>query len=337
MGAVNQKHLALIPGNMKLFLCVALTLAVSQAFVLESEWATFKGKHQKNYVSQQEHNYRKAVFADNLKKIQKHNAEEALGLHTFTLGVNEFADMTSEEFVAYYNGFKALDQSSQKVVEIEVEDLPDSIDWREKGYVTPVKNQASCGSCWAFSATGSMEGAHFKKTGELVSLSEQMLVDCDHTDNGCNGGLPSNAFEFVIKNGGINTEASYPYEGRRHTCRFDKDNVAATFTSFNSVKSKDEDDLKKAVATVGPVSVGIDASHFSFQLYHSGVYHSIFCSQTRLDHGVLVAGYGNEGGHDYWLVKNSWGPHWGEKGYIKMARNRNNSCGIATMANYPVA
>merc|ERR1711931_330794 len=203
MGAVNQKHLALIPGNMKLFLCVALTLAVSQAFVLESEWATFKGKHQKNYVSQQEHNYRKAVFADNLKKIQKHNAEEALGLHTFTLGVNEFADMTSEEFVAYYNGFKALDQSSQKVVEIEVEDLPDSIDWREKGYVTPVKNQASCGSCWAFSATGSMEGAHFKKTGELVSLSEQMLVDCSTKNHGCGGGHVHIAFNYIRDHGGI--------------------------------------------------------------------------------------------------------------------------------------
>jgi len=322
---------------MKLFLCLALTFAVSQAFVLESEWENFKGKHEKNYLSKQEHDFRKAIFAENLQKIQQHNAEEAKGLHTFTLGVNKFADMTSEEFVAYYNGFRPEVQGDSNVVDIEVESLPESVDWRTEGYVTPVKNQGSCGSCWAFSATGSMEGAYFKKTGKLVSLSEQNLVDCDHVDNGCHGGLPINAFHFVIKQGGIDSEASYPYKGRRGQCNFDKNNVAATMTSYGTVKSQSEEDLQKAVATVGPVSVGIDASHFSFQLYHKGVYHSMFCSSTRLDHGVLVAGYGTEGGHDYWLVKNSWGAGWGEHGYIKMARNRNNNCGIATMANYPIA
>merc|ERR1712168_40302 len=341
MGAVNQKHLALIPGNMKLFLCVALTLTVSQAFVLESEWATFKGKHQKNYVSQQEHNYRKAVFADNLKKIQKHNAEEALGLHTFTLGVNEFADMTSEEFVAYYNGFKALDQSSQKVVEIEVEDLPDSIDWREKGYVTPVKNQASCGSCWAFSATGSMEGAHFKATGKLVSLSEQNLVDCSDAEGnmGCDGGLMDQAFNYTVINKGIDTEASYPYKAVDQQCMFNASNVGATISKWTDIPSGSEPDLQKAIATVGPISVGIDASQYTFQLYAGGIYYDENCSSQFLDHGVLAVGYGSKKSgqyKDYYLVKNSWGTDWGMKGYIEMSRNRNNNCGIATQASYPV-
>lgn len=320
---------------MKSLFVLAVTLAVSQAVLVDVEWESFKGNFEKNYLSEQEHDIRKAIFAENLKVIQKHNAEEALGLHTFTLGVNQFADMTNKEFRQYYNGLAG--QSNLEVVDIEADDLPESIDWRTKGYVTPVKNQKQCGSCWAFSATGSMEGAHFKQTGKLVSLSEQNLVDCVTKDNGCQGGLPEHAFEYVISNNGIDTETSYPYKGRQGQCHFSADNTGATFSKFVAVKAKSEEDLKKAVGTVGPVSVGIDASHISFQLYRHGVYHSMFCSQNRLDHGVLVAGYGSENGHDYWLVKNSWGGMWGEKGYIKMSRNRNNNCGIASMANYPVA
>jgi len=331
MGTVN-----LPTATMKLFLFLALTLTISHAFVMEAEWQSFKGAFEKNYFSQQEHDLRKAIFAENLRLINQHNTEHALGLHTFTLGVNKFADMTSGEFGAYYNGLRSEGQNDLNVVEIEAGDLPETVDWRTKGYVTPVKNQKSCGSCWAFSAVGSMEGAHFKKTGKLVSLSEQNLVDCDHVDMGCQGGLPKNAFEYVIKNKGIDTEASYPYHGRKGQCKFSKSNIGATISSYASVKQGSEEDLKKAVATVGPVSVGIDASHFSFQLYNGGVYHSIFCSQTKLDHGVLVAGYGTEKGADYWLVKNSWGAGWGEHGYIKMSRNRKNNCGIATMANYPI-
>jgi len=322
--------------TMKLFLCFALTLTISHAFVMEAEWQSFMGTFEKNYFSQQEHDLRKAIFAENLRLINQHNAEHALGLHTFTLGVNKFADMTSAEFGAYYNGLQSKGQNELDVVEIEVEDVPESVDWRTKGYVTPVKNQGSCGSCWAFSAVGAIEGAHFKKTGNLVSLSEQNLVDCDHTDHGCNGGLPSDAFEYVIKNKGIDTEKSYPYHGRQGQCKYSASHIGATISSYATVKQGSEADLKKAVATVGPISVGIDASHFSFQLYHGGVYHSLFCSSTRLDHGVLVAGYGTESGADYWLVKNSWGAGWGEKGYIKMSRNRNNNCGIATMATYPL-
>jgi len=320
---------------MKFLFVLAITLAASQAMNLDIEWTIFKMKFEKNYLSSQEHNLRKAIFAENLVKINKHNVEESLGLHTFTLGVNKFADMTNEEFRLFYNGL--VGQGNLEVEEIIAHELPETVDWRDKGYVTPVKDQKQCGSCWAFSATGSMEGAHFKKTGKLVSLSEQNLVDCVTKDYGCGGGLPIDAFDYVISNHGIDTESSYPYTARDGHCHFSASTTGATFSKAVSVQSYSEAELKKAVATVGPVSVGIDASDFTFQLYQSGVYYSSSCSSHQLDHGVLAVGYGTDNGKDYWLVKNSWGLNWGMHGYIKMSRNRNNNCGIATMANYPVA
>lgn len=176
----------------------------------------------------------------------------------------------------------------------------------------------------------------------MVSLSEQNLVDCDKKSLGCKGGNMELAFEYVIKTGGIDTEESYPYKGVNGVCGFNKDNIGASITSFEQVKKNDEDTLQKAVAKVGPVSVGIDASRPSFHLYKKGIYYDEECSSVRLDHGVLVVGYGaetedNGKGKEYWIVKNSWGPSWGMDGYINMSRNKKNNCGIATAAAYPVA
>ena len=187
-----------------------------------------------------------------------------------------------------------------------------------------------------------MEGAWFKKQNKLVSLSEQNLVDCDKQSLGCKGGSMEQAFEFVIKNGGIDTEESYPYKGVDGHCNFNKTNVGTSITSFKRIKSGDEKELLKEVAKVGPISVGIDASRPSFHLYKEGIYYEKSCSSTKLDHGVLVVGYGedkdaNKENGEYWIVKNSWGTTWGMKGYVNMARNRDNNCGIATDASYPVA
>lgn len=318
------------------FFALLCCVAVASATVSD-EFRAFKTKHGKAYRNEAENAHRMTAFAGNLQKIAQHNKEAAEGKHTYTLGVNKFADLTEAEWretltMNIVKEGKPTLQMKSKIVSI-----PDEVDWRTENLVTPVKDQAQCGSCWAFSTTGSMEGALAKATGNLVSLSEQNLVDCDPVDSGCNGGLMENAFAWIIKNGGINTEADYPYEARDKSCRFDENKDTYTVSAFHEIKEQDEDDLTEKIATEGPISVAIDAGKFSFQLYHDGVYYEPSCSSTRLNHGVLAFGYGNEGGDDFYWVKNSWGTGWGDNGYIKMSRGRSNNCGIATDASWPSA
>merc|ERR1712241_503765 len=319
---------------------VTLALVASACAVdLSSEWGQFKVKFSKTYDSMEEEGIRRSIWEKHHAYILEHNKAYAMGESTFFLGENEFMDMHNDEFVQKMNGYQGRSGPSNNLVHTnnEVTDLPDTVDWRDKGYITPVKNQKQCGSCWAFSTTGSLEGQWFKKTGTLPSLSEQNLVDCSRKqgNQGCEGGLMDNAFSYIKQNGGIDTEKSYPYKGTNGKCHFTKANIGANDTGYVDVKAKDENALQEAVATVGPISVAIDASHMSFQLYAGGVYHNWFCSETRLDHGVLAVGYGNYEGKDFWMVKNSWGPTWGLKGYIMMSRNRHNNCGIASQASYP--
>jgi cathepsin L len=324
-----------------LALVFSCTLALN--VTLNQQWKLWKDANNKLY-SRSEELVRREIWETNLKKVQEHNLQADLGVHTFWLGMNKFADLTVNEFVKVMNGYNATLREERRQdrptfrFNPNLGALPDTVDWRTQGYVTAVKDQGQCGSCWAFSATGSLEGQHFKSTKSLVSLSEQNLVDCSTKQGnmGCNGGLMDYAFEYIKVNNGIDTEPSYPYEAADGQCRFKVADVGATDTGFTDITSKDEDALQQAVATVGPISVAIDASHASFQLYKKGVYHEALCSQTRLDHGVLAVGYGTESGKDYWLVKNSWGEGWGDKGYIMMTRNKRNQCGIATDASYPL-
>jgi len=320
---------------------VAVGMALPLDSDLDSEWQAYKSYHTKKYSSSEE-SLRRLIWEENLKRVALHNLEAAMGKHTYTLAMNEFADLSGEEFAKIILGScvipKRNSTGAATFLKSPFIQVPTSVDWRDKNLVTPIKDQKQCGSCWAFSTTGSLEGQHSKKTGKLVSLSEQQLVDCSGKfgNFGCMGGLMDNAFRYIKANGGIDTEASYPYEARDGHCRFKPADIGATVAGYTDVPEGDEAALTQAIAAVGPISVAIDASHFSFQLYHTGVYYEKRCSSTRLDHGVLAVGYGTEDGQDFYWVKNSWGVSWGQKGYIKMARGRQNNCGIATQASYPL-
>ncbi|CAF3576687.1 unnamed protein product [Rotaria sp. Silwood1] len=323
-----------------LVLASSCTLALD--VTLNQHWKLWKEANNKRYSDAEEH-FRRATWESNLKNVQEHNLQADLGVHTYWLGMNKFADLTVTEFAKMMKNYNIEIRSQHNKGRHEFTrnptvKLPDTVDWRDKGYVTPVKEQGQCTSDWAFSATGSLEGQHFNATGKLVSLSEQNLVDCsDKQGNmGCVGGEVDQAFQYIKDNGGIDTEDSYPYEDDDNQCRFKVENVGATVTGFINIQSKNESALQEAVATIGPISAAIDASHNSFQLYKHGVYHEPFCSQIHLNLAVLVVGYGTDSGKDYWLVKNSWGVNWGDQGYIKMTRNKRNECGIATSASYPL-
>jgi len=255
--------------------------------------------------------------------------------------MNHFGDLSHAEFKAIYLtglnfNLTKFRSSNVPIIRAGARPTDDSIDWRSKGAVTPVKNQGQCGGCWSFSATGAMEGCDAIASGTLPSLSEQNLIDCSSSygNQGCNGGLMNNAFDYVIKNNGIDSESSYSYEAKDGKCRFKSSDVAGTISGYSNVASGDENALLTSLQS-GPVSVAIDASQNSFQFYTTGIYYEPACSSTDLDHGVLAVGAGSDSDGDYWIVKNSWGTTWGQEGYIWMARNRNNNCGISTSASIP--
>jgi len=318
---------------------VSALVAGSETPQYEAMWGQFKEDYGKTYDSNalgEDEQSRFNIFKDNVDNIREHNAKKL----SYWLGVNEFADLTADEFASIYLGGFRRDLKKHNVTKVpfppmDGAPLDDAVDWTEKGAVTPVKDQKRCGSCWAFSTTGAVEGAYFVASGQLVSLSEEDLVQCDHHgDLGCNGGLPDNAFDFVKKEG-ICSETDYPYTsggGVGGKCRTPKCQPVVKVTGHTDVPEADEDALKAAVAKQ-PVSVGIEADKMAFQLYKGGVLNSDKCGKN-LDHAVLVVGYGTDAGADYWKVKNSWGASWGEEGYIRMVRGKN-QCGIASQASYP--
>jgi len=314
--------------------------------LLTAEWDSFKAVHSKTYTDPQEEKFRMKIYMENKLKVELHNSKSALGNSSYLMKMNKYGDMLHHEFRATMNGLRNVKHNGSRLLgatfipAAHLDRPPRTVDWRKHGAVTEVKDQGRCGSCWAFSATGALEGQHYRKTGVMVSLSEQNLVDCSGMfgNQGCNGGLPDNAFWYVKQNHGIDTEQSYPYEGVDNKCRYSPVSKGATDFGFMDIQSGNEVHLKQAVARVGPVSIGIDASHESFQFYGGGVYEEPDCDEGSIDHAVLVVGYGRDrrSGKLYWLVKNSWGEGWGDGGYIKMARNRNNMCGVASLASFPV-
>lgn len=329
------------------FVSVSLSLGrVLEGPMADPEWRDYKLKFGKFY-SRTEEVSRYQVWKEHVKEIIEHNKHTT----TYYKGVNNFTDMTHQEFRSTMGGCYKIPQhlldanitssgEASTFLPPSNVNVPNDVNWVRAGYVTPVKNQGQCGSCYSFSTTGSLEGQMFKKTGKLPLISEQNIVDCSkkYGNQGCRGGWMDYAFHYIKDNGGIDSETGYPYYARElGYCYYRAGYNIAQDTGFVDI-AHNEAALKVAVATIGPISVAIDATHPSFQHYKSGVYFERACGNTvrSLDHAVLVVGYGNEGGYDYWLVKNSWGTSWGEEGYIKMARGYNNQCGIACKASYPL-
>ncbi|KAH3713020.1 procathepsin L-like [Dreissena polymorpha] len=317
-------------------LAAGLTFAAGSA-----EFSEFMTKYGKVYRDATEHYKRMSIWRSNLAMIERHNVQAAKGHHSYTMAMNQFGDMTAEEVRSTMFGYRQQsNQLSTSNFHSNLTALPASVDWKAKGYVTAVGNQGQCGSCWAFTATAALEGLNKKVTGKLVALSVQNLMDCSSKqgNQGCSGGLMDQAFTYVKVNGGIDTDASYPYNQSQpgsYKCRYNKAQIGAKCKGYVDLPRDNETALQYAVAEIGIISTAIDASHTGFMYYKSGVYDEPACNPDQIDHSLAVVGYGVENGVEFYNCKNSWGTEWGEAGFVKVVRNKNNQCGIATEASYP--
>jgi len=303
----------------------------------EEKFLEFLARHNRSYASKEERAAKFAVFVENLEHIAQHQEKDegdAVYSH-----LSPFADITTEEFsrrhgLRFPEGF-GLARTIQ-APDLEVNDLPVSFDWREKGAVNDVKDQAQCGSCWAFATVANIEGAAFVNSSKLVSLSEQELVDCDkgEGDMGCDGGLPKQAYKYLIDHKrGLELEADYPYEASDRKCK-DKKAKNQVFVGGWTPISQDEDQIAAALMQYGPLAIGINAVFMQFYFGGIATYPKPLCSPTTLDHGVAIVGFGNGQAiirkKNYWVIRNSWGPSWGEKGYYRIVRGFG-MCGLNTM------
>ncbi|KAK7302927.1 hypothetical protein RJT34_13824 [Clitoria ternatea] len=296
------------------------------------QWMSQYGR---SYADEAEKEKRFKIFMENFEYIEKFNNAEN---KSYKLGLNQFSDLTEQEFMASYTGLKIPTTPSTVITTLNLSNVPTSLDWREQGAVTAVKDQSPCGACWAFSVVAAVEGIVQIKTKNLMSLSEQQLVDCVSGKEGCWGGFMNDAFNYIIRNKGICTETDYPFQHVKGTCNKDKEAApAAQITGFQKVPPNNEQQLLQAVA-MQPVTVAIFIDK-NFSAYKSGIYDGP-CQPTS-KHAVAIVGYGTseDGITKYWLIKNSWGGDWGEGGYMKLRREVPDQpqgvCGVNKEAYYP--
>lgn len=307
---------------------------------------------QKTYDSPQSEESRKDIFWKNLETIAHHNFKFRRGQSTFKMGINKFTDMTFREYSNMYKANETTQKIGEQISETisfipassydklrnESFECPSSFDWRQKGVVTAVKDQKYCGSCYAMSVLASVESQLFIKTGKLIQLSDQEIIDCasDFGTFQCEGGVAFAVFDYIKENGGISSAADYPYEAKAGECRrSEKEKVKIDMKGYGFMMKDGDDVLMSAVAELGPIMISIDTDHESFMHYASGVYYDEKCT-TEVNHGAVVVGYGSEDGEDFWIVKNSFGEKWGESGYVRIIRGRGKDCSVADVPMFPI-
>ncbi|XP_030379623.1 cathepsin L1 [Scaptodrosophila lebanonensis] len=325
-----------------IFCISAINSDSSESEIITDEgFENFKKANNKNYARVYDEIRSYKAYEENQKVVEEHNKRFQSGECSFRLATNTLADMNTD---SYLKGYLRLLKSQRQPNSTEenaadivgsplMSNLPESLDWRTKGFVTEPQNQQSCGSCYAFSIAQSIEGQVFKRTGRILSLSVQQIVDCSVSfgNQGCTGGSLRNTLRYLQSTGGIMRSKDYKYTARKGRCQFVRELAVVNVTSWAILPPNDENAIQAAVTHIGPVAVSINATPKTFQLYSDGVYDDPACSSDTVNHAMLVIGYGK----DYWILKNWWGEKWGERGYMKLRKGRN-LCGVANYAAYAV-